>query len=63
MACGCSRIRKADIEKRKEEDKALLKNPFLDKNVLTCSWCPGVMRTFPSGDLRCTSCGNKKIIL
>lgn len=52
MSCGCSNQKPSDS---KESVKLTING-----KVQTCVWCSGVLRRMPSGEVRCTGCGNKK---
>lgn len=54
MSCGCSKPRVNDHKDLQESVKLTING-----KIQTCTWCSGVLRRLPSGEVRCTGCGNK----
>lgn len=59
MGCGCGGKIKT-LENAKVEQIKSMKTVLANK-LNRCAWCSGTLRFFPNGDMRCTSCGAKKV--
>ncbi len=54
MSCGCTNQKLGNSKDLQEAIRLTING-----KVQKCTWCSGVLRRMPSGEVRCTGCGTK----